>query len=200
MCWSPARSSAQTGTDGLRVGVSRSPAEPGRHRAAGARVRGGEGRGRTASARDGLGLRRRAARGSRRPGHRRDRRAAGAERRDPREALRPDGRPGARRLGPARRAAADRRDQSARRVALLLRGTKRGAAARCRWSARRLFAGEKVSVEGVYVPFFRRGRFDRLDEPTSPFNLQPLFVPNRAGEDVCQCAGRHARERDVRPR
>jgi hypothetical protein len=30
-----------------------------------------------------------------------------------------------------------------------------------------------VSVEGVYVPFFRRGRFDRLDEPTSPFNVAP---------------------------
>jgi hypothetical protein len=36
-----------------------------------------------------------------------------------------------------------------------------------------VFAGEHASVEGVYVPFFRRGRFDRLDEPTSPFTLAP---------------------------
>lgn len=36
-----------------------------------------------------------------------------------------------------------------------------------------LFAGEHASVEGVYVPFFRRGRFDRLDEPASPFTLSP---------------------------
>jgi len=37
----------------------------------------------------------------------------------------------------------------------------------------RLYAGEHASLEGIYVPFFRRGRFDRLDEPTSPFNLAP---------------------------
>jgi hypothetical protein len=35
----------------------------------------------------------------------------------------------------------------------------------------RLFAGDTASVEAVYVPFFRRARFDRLDEPSSPFNL-----------------------------
>ena len=35
------------------------------------------------------------------------------------------------------------------------------------------YAGDKASIEGVYVPFFRRGRFDRLDEPTSPFNVAP---------------------------
>lgn len=28
-----------------------------------------------------------------------------------------------------------------------------------------------ATFEGVYVPFFRRGRFDQLDEPTSPFNI-----------------------------
>ena len=38
-----------------------------------------------------------------------------------------------------------------------------------------LYAGEHASVEGVYVPFFRRGRFDRLDEPTSPFTLAPAI-------------------------
>jgi predicted RND superfamily exporter protein len=35
----------------------------------------------------------------------------------------------------------------------------------------RLFLGEAVSLEGVYVPIFRRGRFDQLDEATSPFNV-----------------------------
>ncbi len=35
----------------------------------------------------------------------------------------------------------------------------------------RLHPSENVSIEGVYVPDFRRGRFDRLDEPTSPFNI-----------------------------
>lgn len=46
----------------------------------------------------------------------------------------------------------------------------------------RLFAGDAVSLEGVYVPVFRRGRFDRLDEPTSPFNIQP-------GAASCLAAG-----------
>ena len=36
-----------------------------------------------------------------------------------------------------------------------------------------IFAGDRGSVEAVYVPFFRRGRFDRLAEETSPFNLAP---------------------------
>ena len=37
----------------------------------------------------------------------------------------------------------------------------------------KLFAGDKASIEAVYVPFFRRARFDSLDESTSPFNLAP---------------------------
>jgi hypothetical protein len=36
-----------------------------------------------------------------------------------------------------------------------------------------LYTGEKASIEGVYVPFFRRGRFDRLAEESSPFSLAP---------------------------
>jgi hypothetical protein len=36
-----------------------------------------------------------------------------------------------------------------------------------------VYAGDGASVEGVYVPFFRRGRFDRLEEQSSPFNLVP---------------------------
>ena len=35
----------------------------------------------------------------------------------------------------------------------------------------RAFITDDLSVEGVYVPAFRRGRFDQLDEDTSPFNL-----------------------------
>jgi hypothetical protein len=40
---------------------------------------------------------------------------------------------------------------------------------------------ENASLEGVYVPFFRRGRFDQLDEPTSPFNPtpRPLVIERR---------------------
>ena len=37
----------------------------------------------------------------------------------------------------------------------------------------RAFLSEEAAIEGVYVPFFRRGRFDQLDEPTSPFNPGP---------------------------
>ena len=76
-----------------------------------------------------------------------------------------------RRLGTPRRAAADRCHQSARRVAVLLRRPQRGAACRWRSFARGVFAGDELTLEGVYVPIFRRGRFDQLDEPTSPFNL-----------------------------
>jgi hypothetical protein len=35
----------------------------------------------------------------------------------------------------------------------------------------RVFIHDDLTVEGIYVPAFRRGRFDQLDEPTSPFNL-----------------------------
>ena len=37
---------------------------------------------------------------------------------------------------------------------------------RARW-----VSGEALTVEGVWVPLFRRARFDFLDEDTSPFNL-----------------------------
>lgn len=40
----------------------------------------------------------------------------------------------------------------------------------------RVYAGGHASLEAVYVPFFRRGRFDRLDEPTSPFDLAPAGI------------------------
>ena len=37
------------------------------------------------------------------------------------------------------------------------------------------YAGDKASIDGIYVPWFRRGRFDQLDEPSSPFNLAPAL-------------------------
>jgi hypothetical protein len=36
-----------------------------------------------------------------------------------------------------------------------------------------VFAGDSVTIEGIYVPVFRRGRFDRLAEGSSPFNVGP---------------------------
>jgi hypothetical protein len=39
----------------------------------------------------------------------------------------------------------------------------------------RLHVDDTVTIEGVYVPTFRSGRFDRLAEPSSPFNL-PLAL------------------------
>ena len=39
----------------------------------------------------------------------------------------------------------------------------------------RLLPSDRFTLEGIYVPFFRRGRFDQLDEDTSPFNLSPAF-------------------------
>jgi hypothetical protein len=41
----------------------------------------------------------------------------------------------------------------------------------------RAILGENASIEGIYVPFFRRGRFDQLDERTSPFNLESALAP-----------------------
>jgi hypothetical protein len=41
----------------------------------------------------------------------------------------------------------------------------------------RVFLSEATTIEGIYVPFHRRGRFDQLDEPTSPFNIEPDFAP-----------------------
>jgi uncharacterized protein len=41
---------------------------------------------------------------------------------------------------------------------------------------------DDVSIEGVYVPVFRRARFDRLAEPSSPFNIVPSVA-----SDVVVC-------------
>jgi hypothetical protein len=45
---------------------------------------------------------------------------------------------------------------------------------------------ESASIEGVYVPFFRRGRFDELDEDTSPFNIATSLP---ASGPVCLAIG-----------
>ena len=56
----------------------------------------------------------------------------------------------------------------------------------------RVFVRDDMTLEAIYVPAFRRGRFDQLDEPTSPFNLA-------AGADVCpRRTGVHLRERSGR--
>jgi hypothetical protein len=42
----------------------------------------------------------------------------------------------------------------------------------------RLMPSERLTLEGVVVPVFRRGTFDALDEPTSPFNpLRDVVLP-----------------------
>jgi hypothetical protein len=48
------------------------------------------------------------------------------------------------------------------------------------------YVTENTSIEGVYVPFFRRGRFDQLDEPTSPFNVGQNL---RGGDVACLAIG-----------
>jgi hypothetical protein len=48
----------------------------------------------------------------------------------------------------------------------------------------RLYFSDDVSLEGVYVPVFRRGRFDQLDEASSPFNI--VAAPSL---DVITCLG-----------
>ena len=35
----------------------------------------------------------------------------------------------------------------------------------------RVHVSDNVAIEGIYVPDFRRGRFDQLAEPSSPFNI-----------------------------
>lgn len=52
---------------------------------------------------------------------------------------------------------------------------------RARW-----FNDERWTLEGVLVPAFRRGTFDSLDEPTSPFNLtrDDLILPATVAGDV----------------
>ena len=48
----------------------------------------------------------------------------------------------------------------------------------------RWFFGDRATIEGVYVPVFRKGRFDQLDEARAPFN-----IGNEAGIGVCLAIG-----------
>jgi hypothetical protein len=45
----------------------------------------------------------------------------------------------------------------------------------------RVFLPQDTTLDAVYVPFFRRGRYDVLDEDTSPFNL----LAERCRDGVC---------------
>ena len=63
---------------------------------------------------------------------------------------------------------------------------------RARW-----LGGEAIRLEGVLVPAFRAGTFDRLDEPTSPFNLL-LDVPGPACPPGVTCPAQFAFDRTSR--
>lgn len=54
----------------------------------------------------------------------------------------------------------------------------------------RVFPVQGLAIEGVLVPFFRRGVFDSLDEATSPFALAPVPPAAAAGDDRVQGGGR----------
>jgi hypothetical protein len=51
----------------------------------------------------------------------------------------------------------------------------------------RLLPSERFTLEAIYVPVHRRGRFDQLDEASSPFNLAPPVAA--AGERVTGAQG-----------
>ena len=59
----------------------------------------------------------------------------------------------------------------------------------------RLLGGESIRLEGVLVPAFRAGTFDRLDEATSPFNLL-LDLPGPACPPGVPCPPRWTFVRD----
>ncbi len=64
----------------------------------------------------------------------------------------------------------------------------------------RLFLPRDTTVDAVYLPFFRRGRYDLLDEETSPFNVRADSCRDgvcTAGRRACRwChASRHGRSR-----
>jgi hypothetical protein len=46
---------------------------------------------------------------------------------------------------------------------------------RTRW-----FPSDVFSLEAIYVPFFRAGRFDQLEESSAPFNIRPAFATTRS--------------------
>ena len=125
-----------------------------------------------------------------------DRRGGTDERRDscrPRElhleaslaACGPAGRLQPRRLGAARRVSADRRRQPARPDAVLLRGAieaRLPVAAGSRAGGCRPIG---FDIEGVYVPCFRRGRFDELDDDIVAVQPAPTIDLRDAAPSPC---------------
>ena len=134
---------------------------------------------------------------------RRDRPAAGTARRGALVEGRPARRLQPRRLGASRRVPADRRRQSAGPDAVLSRGTLRRAHAGRHGSRRAGCRPTASPSKAIYVPFFRRGRFDQLDEDTSPFNLAAggfRAVAHAATAHACgERPGRRSRQRHDGP-
>lgn len=60
----------------------------------------------------------------------------------------------------------------------------------------RVFGGETVRLEGVVVPVFRRARFDRLSESSSPFDLLGDLAPPPCLPQF-ECAGQWTFVRDT---
>ena len=52
--------------------------------------------------------------------------------------------------------------------------------ARVRW-----LPSDRFNIEGLYVPWFRRARFDELDDETSAFNLSPKTTCASGGPQPC---------------
>ncbi len=44
---------------------------------------------------------------------------------------------------------------------------------------------ETFSLEGIYVPVFRSGRYDQLDEESAPFNVRPRALCSRTPARMC---------------
>jgi hypothetical protein len=49
----------------------------------------------------------------------------------------------------------------------------------------RALPSDRFTLEALYVPFFTRGRFDELDEETSPFNIAPRSTCALGGGPPC---------------
>ena len=62
----------------------------------------------------------------------------------------------------------------------------------------RAFLPRSTTLEAVVVPHFRRGRFDQLDEPSSPFNLTQSLTP--VGSAATDPAARGTRPTVAEPR
>jgi hypothetical protein len=63
----------------------------------------------------------------------------------------------------------------------------------------RLHLSEAVTIEGIYLPDFRRGRFDQLDEPSSPFNIATRVTEDRVVCLAIGCPSPVARVNDREP-